>query len=201
MSDSTGPTPTIRLGAPTPLPVELVSTGSFGQNVSPDGLAVSVLLGGTVTGLSAGPGADASVQVTTFALPVTVPDPVRESFLGYAAHLNLTVTKTAGVRVTVTLTAGGATRVLEYPFGGELSGSFREQLFAFERAVKEVPVGEQTTEAQFPAAPVVPAVLVVTALRRTADDSATVALDAIDIEVIDPLRAPDPVPAPKAHCG
>ncbi|WP_337177751.1 hypothetical protein [Paludisphaera sp.] len=182
---------TTRLNPPQPLYPDVASVDGFGVNLSPDGLALTIMFNGKlVAEMSPESARDAAVTLTTLQIPVTLPEPLNETFLGFTASLRGKIQKDVGARVSILLELGGVSRSIELPYGQDRFGDFDEALFSYQ-AVSTIPTfgnGEEGTVPgqQLPPARHYTAVLVITAQRRSATDTALVEVDSMDVEIIAP---------------
>lgn len=176
----------------------MIEPGNLVVNISPDGLATSILLGDDFA-VSIGEDVEAhsATKVAIFEIPVTVPDLKEETFLGYHALVVGTVKKGEGTRVGISLDLGGTHQAVEFPFGKSFEGSIKpESYFSYSLAeLKQVdgPDGQRTLVG-IPAPPHYTAIMVVSIQRRTLEDTASVDITGLDVEIIRPQKGPQGSP-------
>ena len=176
-----------RLGDPKSLASDVANPDGFVTTISSDGLSVGVMFNGKmIAEVQAGSGPDTAVASTTFYFPVSVPDPQKEKFRGYAAHVRGNVMKGGGSRVAVMMDLGGASRGLEFPYGKSANEDFQADLFSFEGAAIHPNGGDGPQQSQqLPPASHYTVMLVVTVQRRLAGEQVRVELDSLDVSVVE----------------
>jgi hypothetical protein len=183
-----------QLGRAKVVPPGVMELGEISVNLSPDGLATSILLGDKLA-LSIGEDEKrySASKVAILEIPVTVPDMKEETFLGYHGLVIGTVSKGEGTRVALTLDLGSTHHFVEFPFGKSFDGPIRPEAF-FGYSLEELkqvegPGGERTTVG-VPTPPHYTAVLVLSIQCRTPQDEASVNITGLDVEIIRPRKAP-----------
>ncbi|WP_145268341.1 hypothetical protein [Tautonia plasticadhaerens] len=181
-----------RFGEVRVLGAGLLEPGAVTGSVSPDGLATTILFGDRLdVRLDADVEAGSITRVAVLEIPVTIPDPKEERFLGYHASVPGTVVKGEGTRVVLSLDLGGSHHAVEYPFGEAYEGGINpDDFFAYARIqVKQVvgPDGERDV-IEIPTPPHFTAILMVSIQRRTPDEVASVLIENLDVEIIRPRK-------------
>ena len=173
---------TTRFGQPAFVSADLYAPGNFNGNISPDGLAITALLGEFKADLTTGDN-DSATKIAILRIPVALNVPLTELFLGFHVSLRGFVDKTSGVRISVFVELGGTTKTIEFPYGKAVTGDFEEELFNFtfyETVQRDLPDG---TRAAITLPPHLTAVVVLTIQRRGAADTGVVQIDSLDFEI------------------
>ncbi|MEX1026757.1 MAG: hypothetical protein WD049_01935 [Candidatus Paceibacterota bacterium] len=194
---ATEPTSTDRfktqLGKAKAITAETMESGNLPVNISPDGLASTILLDDLAVSIDGDAEAHSATKVAILEIPVTVPDLKEENFLGYHALLGGTVTKGEGTRVQISLDLGGTHHAVEFPFGKSFDGTIKpESYFAYslsELKQADGPDGQRTLVG-IPAPPHYTAIIVLSIQRRTPEDTASVEISSFDVEIIRPRKGP-----------
>jgi len=162
---------------------EVYAPSIFSGSISPDGKAISALFGGLQVELS-GSDADTVSEIAILRIPVSITNPTSEVFLGYHVALRGFVEKGSGVRAVVFVELGGATKVIEFPYGTPITGNFEENIFSFVHASVQEPSSEGTQIANtLTPPPHLTAVIVLSMQRHAPSDSALLGVDSLDVEI------------------
>lgn len=160
-------------------------------NISPDGLAINVLFDKAMElGLAEGEELTATL-IASLLIPVSAQEPTVENFRGYSAFVRGFVTKDPGTRVVLALDLGETHDVAEFPYGENVSKDFQRSIFSYpnDEMRRAKPDGGQETARTSPA-PHFPVVMTLTIQRRSPRDKASIKVDSLDVEIVDPAKAP-----------
>jgi len=164
-------TSTIRFGEPQRLSPSNY-TAPFSHNISPDGKALTVLFSGGMDASLGAEGMDSIATVAMICIPITVPMPLTETFLGHHVTMRGFIQKVKGFHASVFIELGGATRTIEYHHSRMITEDIVEQVFHFSPDHPNPPAGHLT------------ALIVLTLTRVGATEGdALLRIDAIDVEI------------------
>ncbi|WZO98242.1 hypothetical protein EP7_005301 [Isosphaeraceae bacterium EP7] len=160
-------------------------------NISPDGLAITILFDKAME-LSLSDGEDLVTSLTaSLLIPVSVQEPSAETFRGYSAFVRGFINKEKGTRVLLTLDLGETHDVADFPYGEVVSDDFVRPVFSYPVSeLKREKPGGGTETIQVTPAPHFSAILTLTIQRHSPKDRATIKIDSLDVEIVDPSKTP-----------
>jgi len=169
----------VRLGDPVVTRTQSLDPGAVGENVSPDGHAMTLFFGDPTKGdlqigLSGTGQPLSAIKLATIQVPVRAGDGATR-LVGYAQFIQGFIQKTKGSRVVILADCGGTTKVVEYPFGQEVTA--QDYLHAFFS-----PNPRFTGDPQEAAVPQFTITLSVLAQTRSSEDAVLVSIDSLDVE-------------------
>jgi hypothetical protein len=195
-----------RFSKPKIVPPKVADLGTLpATNISPDGLSIGIIFDKAMQLSLSGDGDLTATLVASLLIPVSAQEPTVEILRGYSAIVRGSIQKDLGTRVVLTLDLGEIHNVTEFPYGEATSDNFRRAVFSYpaSEAKRERPDGAIET-IQISPAPHFVAVMTLSIQRRTTQDGATVSIDSLDVEIVDPAKAPTggkgpPVPKKSAE--
>lgn len=141
------------------------------MNISPDGQAITVLFDGSIVAELVTDGKDSVTTVAVVRVPVTLPEPITETFLGYYVNFKGFIDKTEGTHVSIFVNVGNATKTIQYKVGTPLHEDFDENIFSFGNKHPLPPSAHLT------------AMIVITMQRSGKQDNGLVKIDSLDVEI------------------
>jgi hypothetical protein len=166
-----------RFGEPEIIPADIYSR-PISVNISPDGQATTASFQDGITAELLPNEKDSATTVAVLRIPVTLPEPLNETFLGYYVRLDGLIDKTEGTRASVLVELAGVTKTVEFQYGKALQENFDEHIFAFSNKHPLLPSHHLT------------AVIVLTIQRIGPQDSGFVTIDSCSVEINKLQRIP-----------
>jgi hypothetical protein len=161
---------------------DTIKPKSFSTNISPDGLAITVLFDSFEITLGETDKALSATKVATLRIPFVLPEGKR--LVGFTQDLRGFAQKGKGSRLALIADSGGAAVVFEFPYEEEaVGGDMQRSSFTVDRREG----GKDTVT-------VYAVNILLSVQRRSTKEPVYFALDSLDIEAV--LSNPD-APAPK----
>jgi hypothetical protein len=161
---------------------DAIKPKSFSTNISPDGLAMTVLFDSFTVTLGETDKALSATKVATLRIPFALPEGKR--LVGFTQDVRGFAQKGKGSRLALVADSGGAAVVFEFPYEEEaVGGDIQRSSFTVDRR-----------EGGKDAVTVYAVNILLSVQRRSTKEPVYFALDSLDIETV--LSNPD-APAPK----
>lgn len=161
---------TTRFSTPQIIPAELYAH-PISANVSNDGKAVTVLFQENITAVLPANGASSVSSIAVLTIPIELPDPPTESYLGYYIRVDGFVDITEGTCASLIVNSGTSTKVKEFEYGKPIVQNFVENIFSF------VSSGPRSASSNLTLT------FILTAQRLSATDEGQVRVDSVSVEI------------------